>query len=518
MLRTPVRQHLWYWGGPFAVTLLAAILRLWHLGMPRGIVFDETFYVKDAWTMLHLGYEGSWPQEAGAEPGSIDRLFGGGNVNNWTATGSFVAHPPLGKWLIALGLRLFGAQNIVGWRITTALAGVVAVFILILIARMIFKSTMLATLAGLLFAIDGSAITLSRTALLDNFVMLFALLGFGAILLDRHHSRARLEHWVSTRSAEAQLRGVGWGPTQWFRPWLVAAAVAFGAASAVKWSGLYFLAAFMIYVLVVDGLARRRVGISSWGIDVLFKQAVPTFLITIPIAAATYLASWIGWFATSGGFYRNYADIPGQAATGFFRWVPHAIQSFYQYQTAVLNFNVNEKNPHSYAANPFSWLVLNRPTAFFYSSQATGSEGCISPDSCAVYVTSIPNPIIWYASVFALVYLTYRVIRYREWQVGLILMGTVAGYVPWLFFSHRTIFQFYTIVFEPYLILGLVLVLAMILGKRTDPHWQRRTGIIVTATFVVLAVAVSAFFYPVNAGMQIPLWFANMHYIAPGWR
>ena len=31
-------------------------------------------------------------------------------------------HPPLGKWLIALGIRIFG-MNPVGWRIGAAVAG-----------------------------------------------------------------------------------------------------------------------------------------------------------------------------------------------------------------------------------------------------------------------------------------------------------------------------------------------------------------------------------------------------------
>src|ERR1700759_2999913 len=37
------------WLGTVAVTLLAAFLRLWHLGSPRAFEFDETYYAKDAW-------------------------------------------------------------------------------------------------------------------------------------------------------------------------------------------------------------------------------------------------------------------------------------------------------------------------------------------------------------------------------------------------------------------------------------------------------------------------------------
>ena len=51
----------WTASRPFAwlMTILVAafggILRFVRLGSPRAVVFDETYYVKDAWTMLNTG-------------------------------------------------------------------------------------------------------------------------------------------------------------------------------------------------------------------------------------------------------------------------------------------------------------------------------------------------------------------------------------------------------------------------------------------------------------------------------
>jgi dolichyl-phosphate-mannose--protein O-mannosyl transferase len=509
MLRTPRRIRLWYWGGPIAVTLLAAVLRLWRLGDPHSLVFDETFYVKDAWTLSHLGYEGTWP--VGADP-----KFNAGDVNSYTSVGSYVAHPPLGKWLISFGMNAFGADNSFGWRISAAIVGILAVFVIALIARKLFNSTLLATIAGGLLAVDGHAIVLSRTSLLDNFVMIFTLLGFGAILLDRQQSAGRLALWLARRAGAG--RNIDWGPAIWWRPWLLTAGVLFGAATAVKWSGLYFLAAFAVYTLVVDAVARRAAGVPFWASGTVFKQAPVTFLLMVPLALATYLASWTGWFVTRGGYFRDWADLPGNAARGLFAWVPHSVQSFVHYQVSVYNFNVNEHSPHPYAANPFTWLFLVRPTAFYYTSQQQGQQGCTAVGGCAEYITSIANPVLWWAATAALFYLVYRLVRYREWRVGLILMGIVAGYLPWLLYVNRTIFQFYAIVFEPYLILGLVMVIGLILGSARDPAWRRRSGILLVSAFVGVVVLVSAFFYPVWTGMQIPIWFAEAHYWWPGWR
>ena len=508
LLALPGARRIWYWGGPIAVTLLAAVLRLVRLGDPRSLVFDETFYVKDAWTLLNLGYEASWPDNA-------DKAFTAGDVDIFTKNGSYVAHPPLGKWMIALGLRVFGAEDTIGWRISTAIVGILAVFLLVIIARRLFNSTLLATIAGGLFAIDGHAIVLSRTALLDNFVMIFTLLGFGAILLDRAKSAGRLSLWLARRADTG--RGIDWGPALWWRPWLLTAGILFGAATAVKWSGLYFLAAFAVYSLVVDACARRTAGVAFWLSGTILKQGPVTFLLTIPLAIATYLASWTGWFVTREGYYRNWAEVPGNAATGFFSWVPHSVQSFLHYQASVYDFNVNEHTAHPYSANPLSWLFLLRPTAFYYVGQVQGQSGC-SFSSCAQYVTSIANPILWWAATAALFFLVYRLVRYREWRVGLILMGMVAGYLPWLLYANRTIFQFYAIVFEPYMILGLVFVIGLIIGNRGDPRSRRTRGIGVVAVFLLLVVFVSAFFYPVWTGMQVPEIFARLHYWLPGWR
>jgi dolichyl-phosphate-mannose--protein O-mannosyl transferase len=496
-LSSPRRQQAWRWGGPIAVTVLAAVLRLWNLGSPHKLVFDETYYVKDAWTLLNLGYESAWPEEP-------NPAFEAGNVTSYLTDPAFVVHPPLGKWLIALGLSAFGADDSVGWRISTAIAGILAVALVCLVAWMLFRSTTLATIAGGLMAIDGHAIVLSRVALLDNFLMLFVLLGFIAVLLDRAHSRQRLDAWLGARRG----RPKDWGPALWWRPWLITAGLIFGLASAIKWSGLYFLAVFAVYTLVVDALARRRAGIAFWASGTILKQGPVSFLLTVPIAAAAYVTTWTGWFATQGGYYRHWAEEAGNAWQGALAWVPLDWQSFWHYQVSAYNFHVGLTTPHSYSASPWSWLFLTRPTSFYYY-EIHGN---------ATLITSLANPIIWWATAGALLYLVYRLIRYRQWRVGLILTGVAAGYLPWLLYPTRTVFQFYAIAFEPFLILGLTLVIGIILGRRTDPTWRRLSGIRLVAVFLIAAVVVSAYFYPIWTGLSLPELFVRSHFWLPGWR
>ncbi|MGI9822405.1 dolichyl-phosphate-mannose--protein mannosyltransferase [Agromyces sp. Marseille-Q5079] len=507
MLATPRRRALWYWGGPILVTLLAAVLRFWNLGHPQAIVFDETYYVKDAWTLLHHGYESSWPEGA-------DEGFANGDVNTYLDDPSYVVHPPLGKWMIALGMAAFGADSAFWWRATTALAGTVGVFVLMMLARRLWPSTIVAVIAGLLFAVDGNAIVMSRVALLDNWVMVFALLGVWFVVIDRSWARERLERGLA--AARAAGRDPHYGPALWSRPWLIAAGAAFGATSAVKWSGLWFLAAFGLYLIVVDALARRRAGVPLYVTAAILKQGPVTFLLTVPVAFAVYLASWTGWLATDGGYDRHWAEEPANRATGFFSWVPTALQSLWHYHQSAYQYHVGVHSEHPWQSNPLTWLVMGRPTNMYFASTEDGSGGC-GADTCWSSIMGIGNPLIWWAAALACLYLVYRLARYREWQVGLILLGLGAGYLPWLMYLDRTVFQFYSIAFEPYMILALAAVVRLILGRREDVWWRRERGIATVGVYLVLVLLVSAFFYPLWTGIPITPDFRQLHFWLPSW-
>lgn len=508
MLNTHAKQRAWRWLGPILVTALAGVLRLNNLGYPHSLVFDETFYVKDAYTLMQNGYESTWPSDA-------DTAFATGNTDIYSQEGSFVVHPPLGKWVISLGIAAFGVNDATGWRIAVALCGIVAVFLLAVIAQKLFRSAVLGTLTGFLFAIDGHAIVMSRVGLLDGILMLFLLLGFGAILLDRSWHANRLKNWMAAqKNREKQPL---WGPIFWWRPWLLAAAVAWGLASSVKWSGIYFLAAFAVYSVIVDALARRRAGLPFWFSAAVLKQAPATFVILVPLYLATYLATWVSWFNTSGGYYRNWAQESGQRWGGVLDWVPLSIQNFWHFQVSVYNFHVNAHEPHPYSANPLTWLLMLRPTQMYVRTVDNGSELCGST-LCYENITSVGNAVIWWSATAALLYLLYRFVRRREWRVGLILLGVAAGYLPWLMYLNRTVFQFYTIAFEPYLLLGLGYVIGLILGNKNDPTRRRQQGIWAVTAFLVLACAVTAFFYPVYTAQPIPGWLLSLHYWLPSWR
>lgn len=127
----------------------------------------------------------------------------------------------MGKWLIAGGLWLFGADDPFGWRFSAALFGTLSIALIFAAAWLLFRSVTLATAAGLLTSLDGLHLVESRLALLDIFLMFFVLLAFVFLLLDRDDGRRRLVTRFSPH---------GLGPWLGIRWWRITAGVACGLA------------------------------------------------------------------------------------------------------------------------------------------------------------------------------------------------------------------------------------------------------------------------------------------------
>jgi dolichyl-phosphate-mannose--protein O-mannosyl transferase len=229
-----------------------------------------------------------------------------------------------------------------------------------------------------------------------------------------------------------------------------------------------------------------------------------------------YLITWSGWLLSSGGYDRQWANQPGNAWTGPLAWVPHSLQSLLEFHRAAYGWHIGLDRPHSVMAPAWSWLPLLRPSVVYTLTLDNGQAGC-EADQCVRTITNLPNPIIWWSAVLACLYLVYLLIRRRNWRYGLILMGVVAGYLPWLLYPERTMFFFYSIAFEPYLILGLTAVIALILGKPTDPSPVRQSGLAVVGIFVGFAIIISAFWYPLTTGQLTSLDFWQLHQWLPGW-
>ena len=500
------------WGGPLLVTLFAGILRFYHLGSPKAVIFDETYYAKDAWAIVHRGFEVSWDK-------NVNDLIlqNNGNVPIPTEA-AYVVHPPVGKYVIGLGELMFGF-NPFGWRFMTALLGTLSILMLCRIGRRIFRSTFLGCLAGALMAVDGLAFVMARTSLLDGVLMFFVLGAFGCLVIDRDRAREKFaaalpadaDGRVRPDAHVAETLRLGW------RPWRWGAGLMLGLAAGTKWNGLYVLVFFCVLAVLWDVGTRRVAGAHRPYAAVLRRDLGLAFVATVPVAIVTYLLSWLGWILSpsdgTGGYYRNWAAVNDQGNS--WSWLfPDWLRSLWHYEQQVYNFNINLHSPHTYQSNPWSWIVDGRPVSYFYETVAPGTQGCPADavEKCPREVLALGTPMLWWTAGFALLYVLWRWFFRRDWRAGAIACGVAAGYLPWFLYQDRTIFFFYTIVFVPFLCLAVAMLVGALVGPPGSTDTRRVAGATGAGVLVLLIAWNFIYFWPIYTGTAVPMdsWRARM--------
>ena len=356
--------------------------------------------------------------------------------------------------MIALGIQIFG-DNPTGWRIATAFVGSLMILLIGLIAQRLFRNSLLTGLASALAALDGLALVHSRTALLDNFLAFFALLATYFFI--------RRNYWLT--------------------------GLTLGLALSTKWSALYFIAAF--------GLIALYRAFSHHTGKELIRPTIERFAQFGFLPILVYLTSWSGWFLNDRGWGRDYSD--------------NVFASFFYYHQQILGFHTGLTKNHTYEASPWSWLFMGRPTSFFYESPTScGSQ------SCSQEVLALGTPILWWLAIGALalvigMWFRSMVTRHFDPAITIIIAGITAGYLPWFFFQERTVFAFYAIVFQPFLILALVYAARAIMARFT------RSGEIIVAGLFILIFLNFVYFLPIYLGDVITYeaWRSRMWF--PSW-
>ncbi|GAA3673715.1 phospholipid carrier-dependent glycosyltransferase [Nonomuraea antimicrobica] len=493
------------WAGPLAVAIFGGLLRFLRLGEPKALVFDETYYAKDAYSLIVHGVERTMLGDA--KNPIADRRLLAGNLDVFKQCAqpadcaSFVAHPPLGKWMIAAGEWLFGMTPF-GWRFAAALVGTLSILVMARVARRMTRSTLLGCLAGLLLALDGLHLVLSRTALLDGFLMFWVLAGFACLVADRDWARRRLADRHDTSPVSTL------GPRLGLRPWRLAAGFCLGAACAVKWSGIFFLLAFAVLSLMWDAGARRALGLREPYRGALAHDGPGALGAMTLVPAAAFVASWTGWFATAGGWGRNWDQATSQ---GPFFFVFDSVRSWLQYQIQVLGFHSNLQDYHEYMSEPWQWPLLVRPVPFYYQ----GTKNACGGQDCTQAVYGVGTPALWYAAALALIALIVWYVSSRDWRAGATLLAFAVGWLPWFYYAiadNRTMYLFYMIPVVPFMVLALTLCAGLVLGRRDAGPTRRAVGAAGAGALALVVLVNFWWLSPVLTGETVThaQWWARM--------
>ncbi len=182
----------WEYAELLVLVLVTLALHLSIIMQPDRPLFDEHHYVSDAGLIL----EGEGTERT--------------------------EHPPLGKLLIASGIRLFG-DNPFGWRFFSVLSGTIGTILFYLICRQLTLSRKASFLATFLLALENLSFVQASIAMLDVYSLVFTMGAFWLYLRGNY----AMSGVAIGLSALAKLSGVlalpviglHWFLTGWKRPW-----------------------------------------------------------------------------------------------------------------------------------------------------------------------------------------------------------------------------------------------------------------------------------------------------------
>lgn len=425
------------------ITGVGGVMRFVRLQEPMRHVFDEAFYARDSCLYTTIAEAACW-----------------GNAHA-------EVHPPLGKWIISLGIRVFG-YDAFGWRFMAAVAGTVSVALMYVLAKKIMRSTTAASLSAGLVAFDFLHFVQSRVAMLDIFASLFSIVSL--VLLAEE--RTRMLH--TDQSSRITTLRVGLG-------------IACGAALASKWSGGLTLLA-CIWLLLAWSSSRQRGSSSFIRLGRALRRQGASLLITlILIPIVVYTISFIGTVDPEDGTL---------TATS---WV----KGFATKQVDMLNFHRHTVDTTIASSPPWSWPLIKRPVPFF-----------VQKDEQVVEVWFGGNPLLWWPALLSLGYLGWRWTRNQDPEdpAGFIVGGFLLLYAPWLLltippftWARALVFIFYLLPALPFMYLALARVIQMLASRVRG--W-------VAVVAAAVAVGSFAFFYPILAAQPISreAWLARVRW------
>ncbi len=444
-----------------AVTLLAGVTRFVGLGHPDRKIFDEVYYASDG-----CWYAGNDYRECDLEA-DVER--------SWV-------HPPLGKQLIALGIDAFGNRPL-GWRAASAVAGTVTVALVGVLGFLLFGSALWAGLAALLASTEHLLFVQSRIAMLDVFLAMFVVLGFALLVADRRRAdRAARPAPIDPDRDEP-------GGARW-RPLLLLSGASFGAAVAVKWSGVLALAGAAILAVA---WARTRAAERSLVMG-LRREGPNLYLGLLVVPILAYSLTWIPWLADRGfdllEWARHHGDMAG-------------------YHLTLDTVGEDGQPIHPYMSAAWTWFLLLRPVAYFWRGDP----------SCCAEILGIGSPPLFWGALLVLPYLAMSWRLRRDWRAGAILVPVLIQFLPWLLVS-RPLFLFYMAPVAPFLALGATYAVRDVSGT----GWSRWIRITAAAILVAVVVGVFVFFWPVLTAETISLeawwdriWFYRGPGLLPNW-
>jgi dolichyl-phosphate-mannose-protein mannosyltransferase len=485
-----------------AVTAFAGFIRFYRIEAPHAFVFDEVYYAKDGCYDAGIPYTDCQLDHPGEQ--------------------TITVHPPLGRWLIAGGIELFSEPkdfhckfgdyqagcDLSGARAMPALFGTLSVLLLAILAYRLWRSSLWAGVTGLLMATENLNFVQSRVAMLDIFLATFVVAGFLFLVLDRE--------WIQRRTPPPEVVPAGQPldetmllhlppdrpPSPVFRPWRLAAGIAFGAATSVKWSGAPPLLAAIILSMAWERSRRKEAGFERPLWEAIREEGFGIFVFLVFMPMAAYFSSYWAYWAGHGLLHHAIEAVQGRT-----KGLRMNMIDWYRLQRNAWKFSINLSQHHPYASRPWGWLILSRPVSYYYQCAQMNGPNCARPAE----ILGMGHPLIFWGTIITLPYTLFAWMRRHDWRAGLIFTAVALPYFAWWPAARHTDFLFYMTPITPFMVLAAAYAIRDLSDVRVGI--ERVRAFAPAAVFlVVAAVGLFVFFLPVLTGAPIKYsdWHARM--------
>lgn len=399
-------------------------------------------------------------------------------------------HPPLGKIIISLGIRIFG-MNPFGWRISGVFFSAMLSAALYALGKNIFLSRKWASLFALLGCLDGLHFVQGRIATIDTYIVFFSTLSM--IFMIKFFRTNILRESTLKSLLPFALSGIF-----------------FGLAVSSKWTGIYtgagLLALFIIYIAKMINEYRYKAALNyheekdikgySKAFNNKFICIVFTGIIFFVIIPFTiYLFSYLPYLTDGSRNLKALFDVMAEN------------------QSYMLNYHgkwvVNEG--HQCASPWYSWLFNYRSVYMYKADESFNAYSRIH---------SMGNhAIMWFGAV-ALVYFIFSA---KSGQAKLFLLtGFLSALLPWTLVERTTfIYHFYPAM--PYYI-GMIIYLLRDICKKNRDVVRSFDNIFIKAkitkgglfcgVYIALAVINFILLFPAYTGIPVDYTLA---FIMFGW-
>ncbi|GGH38740.1 glycosyltransferase family 39 protein [Paenibacillus segetis] len=378
-------------------------------------------------------------------------------------------HPPLGKLLIAIGIKLFGVTPF-GWRIVGTLFGAGMLPIIYVFALRLFGKREYAVTAALLFALDFMHFTLTRIATIDVYGVFFIMLMFYFMY-----------RYVSQNFYLIPLRKT-------LNP-LFLSGLFFGIGVASKWivlyggAGLAIMLGISLYERYRQSVAASK-ALAKGGLNNATRLAYEHAARSFGRNCIITLASCIGFFIIIPLIIYSLAFIPSLTASqaGF------TIKGLIQEQTNMYHYHSQLQSTHPFASSWWEWPFMKRPV-WFYSAGDQVDPGLVSS------IVTMGNPLVWWSGIFAMLLTIWFTIKRKDKRFYVIWIAFLSQYVPWMLVPRST-FLYHYFAMVPFMILGIIYMMKVFESKFESFKYIRYSYIAVAALLFIM-------FYPVLSGMVV---------------